>query len=257
MSSSQSEKPASPAFSPDPKLAAEEQRLKVALLRTQVADAKFKFDKSKRDDAQSRKESAHKLRQTRAAAAKAEVDLESANREARKQRAEEKRATTYVFHEGFTWDNCKKALEDLDRISYRFPGQDLCIVLNSPGGQVIAGLGLYDHIKELRRRGHHVTVKVRGMAASMGGILLQSGDKRVIGPEAMVLIHEVSSGTIGRLHDMADSVEFTKRLWSKLRNILAERSKLTPEEIDKRAYKFDWWLDAKEAVELGFADEIG
>ena len=115
---------------------------------------------------------------------------------------------------------------------------------------------IFDHIQDLRANGHHVTVKVRGMAASMGGILLQAGDMRCVGPEALVLIHAVSSGAIGEVNQMEDRVAFTKLLWEKLSKILAKRSSMTAEQIREKAYKFDWWLEAEEAVKLGFADAI-
>lgn len=102
-----------------------------------------------------------------------------------------------------------------------------------------------------------MTVVVRGMAASMGGIVLQAGDERVVGEEAEVLIHVVSAGTEGPLYTMEDSVEYFKRLWTKLSKILARRSKLTDTQVRARCARKNWWFDAATAVELGFADRIG
>ncbi len=56
---------------------------------------------------------------------------------------------------------------------------------------------------------------------------------------------------------MQDRVDFSKLLWKKCATVLAGRSTMTVEEIQSKAFKFDWWLEANEAVELGFADEIG
>lgn len=110
-------------------------------------------------------------------------------------------------------------------------------------------------ILKLRADGHHVTVIV-GQAASMGGILLQAGDKRIIGVSSRVLIHEVSLSTTGNVQKMDDDVEAPKANWDKLAHILAFRSHLTVAEVKRKAYRFDWWLTAKEAVADGFADEI-
>lgn len=100
-------------------------------------------------------------------------------------------------------------------------------------------------------------MKVRGIAASMGGVLLQAGDTRIIGPNAMLMIHEVAGGATGKLHDMEERIELTRRLWEKLADILAERSTMTPQELIDKTYKFDWWLDAEDAVKFGFADKVG
>ena len=121
---------------------------------------------------------------------------------------------------------------------------------------MIAGLALFDYIQDLRKSGHHITVVALGMAASMGGILLQAGDKRIVGRHAMVLIHEVASGAQGKVSEMVDSLEFSNKLWDKLAKILSERSVMNAGQIKKKAYKKDWWLDAEETVKLGFADEI-
>jgi len=90
----------------------------------------------------------------------------------------------------------------------------------------------------------------------MGGILLQAGDKRVIGSSSRVLIHEVSAGTSGNLQKMDDDVEVFKANWDKLARILAHRSHLTVAEVKRKAFRFDWWLSAQEAVSDGFADEV-
>ena len=95
------------------------------------------------------------------------------------------------------------------------------------------------------------------MAASMAGILLQSGNKRVIGQNAYILIHEVSDVAAGTTSEIEDELKLTKRLQKRLVGILAERSTMSEQQIEKKWKKNDWWLDANEAVELGFADEIG
>lgn len=209
----------------------EEADLKLRLLRAQVADAE-------------------------ADAEKAQLDLEKARRERDLVNAEAQEALEYTFYDAVNGASVKTALAELGKWHRRFPGRPLKIILNSPGGSVIAGLALFDYIRYLRAGGHHVTVVALGYAASMGGILLQAGGKRVIGREAMLLIHEVSSGTQGKVSDMEDDVRYTGRLWDKLAKILAERSNLTYRQIKARAKRVDWWLDASEAIKLGFADEI-
>lgn len=132
----------------------------------------------------------------------------------------------------------------------------ITIILNSPGGGVFAGLALIDTLDDIKRRGVDLSIIVRGYAASMGGIILQSGNERVMGANSYLMIHEVSSGAHGKLSELSDSLEFSKRLADRCAGILASRSTLTVDEVKARWERRDWWLSAAEAVELGFADRI-
>lgn len=235
----------------------DEASLKLEQLRQQVEQTRLDNVRRRREERTAKQASVLDLRTKQANAEKAELDLEGARRKDALEKASDIENGEYQFCEGVNWDTVKAAIAELNKLSRRNPGKPLTVTLNSPGGSVIAGLALYDHIRDLSRRGHHMTVKVRGMAASMGGILLQAGDTRVIGPEALVLIHEVSSGTQGKVSEMQDDINFSRMLWVKLSKILAKRSTMTDEEIREKAHKFDWWLDADEAIALGFADQIG
>ena len=132
----------------------------------------------------------------------------------------------------------------------------MTIVFNSPGGEVTEGLALFDFIQELRSRGHEIETISIGMAASMAGILLQAGDNRVMGKNAVILIHEVSSITYGGASSMADDLKFVEMLQDKILDILAERSTLTKRQIRNRWLRKDWWLDAETALKFGFIDSI-
>jgi ATP-dependent Clp endopeptidase proteolytic subunit ClpP len=241
---------------PERKKLDREAKLKLKQLENSVATGTLDLKKRRRDERNAAENSKLDLRTKRAAAEKAEVETKNAKRLAALAEADDMMNGCYTFYQGVMDDSVRPALQDLNKLSRLNPGKPLTITLNSPGGSVLAGLALYDHIRELSARGHHVTVKVRGMAASMGGILLQAGDKRVVGPEALVLIHEVAAGTQGKVSEMQDRVNFSRKLWDKLAVILAKRSKMSAEEIQEKAHKFDWWLDAEEALALGFADEI-
>jgi ATP-dependent Clp endopeptidase proteolytic subunit ClpP len=141
--------------------------------------------------------------------------------------------------------------------SRRSPESDITVVFNSPGGGVIHGLALYDHLRLLSDKGHKITTECRGYAASMGGVLLQAGDERVVGPYAHIMIHEVSSMNIGKVSEQEDQMEFTKKLQDRLAEILTSRSTMTKAALKRKWKHKDWWLNAEEAVELGFADRIG
>lgn len=185
-----------------------------------------------------------------------EIELAALKRREALAKAEAQASNIYTFYSPVDKDNCREALAELGKWSRRSPGCPITIIFNSPGGSVIDGLALYDYIQHLKRKGHHVTTIALGYAASMGGVLLQAGNKRVIGENAFVLIHEVSSGTWGKVPEMEDSINFSKRLQKRLLAILAERSKYSVQQIAQKWNRKDWWLDADEVVNLGFADEI-
>ncbi len=136
------------------------------------------------------------------------------------------------------------------------PKCDIEIMFNSPGGSVIDGMALYDYLQTLRRKGHKLTTSAFGMAASMAGILLQAGDIRVIGAESYVLIHEISTGAIGKIGEIEDVVEFTKKIQKRVLSIFALRSKKPVSYFEKHWRRKDWWLDSSECLELGIVDEI-
>lgn len=163
----------------------------------------------------------------------------------------------YNFHSPVGEASVANCIATLDSWSYREPGEPIGILLNSPGGGVTAGFALIDFLEEMKARGHELTITVRGWAASMGSILLQSGDKRIVGKNADILIHEISSVNVGKLSEMEDEMKFLNKLSERALDIYAARSNLTKAQIKRRWKRKDWWLDAKEAVALGFADEIG
>lgn len=162
----------------------------------------------------------------------------------------------FDFSGGVTDANVSGFIKNLGEFSRRYPQKPLTIVFNSPGGSVFAGLALYDYIGALKEAGHQVTTKTIGMAASMGGILLQVGHERVAGANSYMLIHEVSNGMSGKVSEMDDNLKFTKRLQDRLLGILAERSTLSIPQIRTRWVKRDWWLDSDEMLKLGFVDRI-
>lgn len=141
--------------------------------------------------------------------------------------------------------------------SRRHPGEPLTLRLYSPGGDLRWGYVLFDTLRTLRDSGHHLTIVVRGMAASMGAVLLQAADKRVVGREAMIMIHEVASLAWGKSSEIKDQAQLMDRLTRRTAEILSERSNKTPDEILEMMDRKDVWLSAQEAIDIGLADEIG
>ena len=238
-------------------LEAEEATLKLEKQRIELEEARIELESKRRESAQAAEVAEIEMRQKRVAVQKAELDLHDAQRESIETARKEEVLPVYNFWGDVNEDSCKDAIAKLDKLDRRFPAKPLTIILNTPGGDVTSGLALYDHIQSLRsQKKHHITIVVHGWAASMGGILLQAADRRVVGAQCQVLIHEVHSGTSGKLGEMSDDMENIKLLWEQLSKILSKRSRMTDAQIREKAHKFDWWLSAEEAVKLGFADEI-
>lgn len=169
---------------------------------------------------------------------------------------------------------CTDRLTEWTRLDGNNP-QPITLVFNSPGGSVFAGMDLFDFLLDLRRKGHHITTVAVGMAASMAGIILQAGDKRVMGREAMVLIHEVSTIALGKIGEIEDEVKLVKKIQSRVLRIFADRSRsalangtseiaLTEDQFDNgdRALEIpgwsrkDWWLDSEECLRYGIVDKV-
>jgi ATP-dependent Clp endopeptidase proteolytic subunit ClpP len=194
----------------------------------------------------------------------AEAELMTLELEAKRRIASELRVTdslqhVYRFTGPVDEKSVNSAIASLTTWARLDPGCDITIIFSSPGGDVVPGLALYDYLKELRRNGHYITTVVRGYAASMAGILLQAGDKRIIGAESWVLIHEISAGMMGSFGELEDRLRWLEKVQGRVLDIFTERSggKKTREEFEKAWSRADFWLDSEMALSWGVADEIG
>lgn len=192
-----------------------------------------------------------------ALAAGLELELTQRLRAESRELARDEYHHVYVFDEAVGDKTVTACMHKLAEWSRNDPGCDIEIVFNSPGGSVIAGMALYDYLAALKLKGHKLTTSALGMAASMAGILLQVGDTRKMGPEAWLLIHEGSFGAVGSVGQVEDTVEWVKKIQQRILAIFAAKSTLTAKQIQGRWHRKDWWLDADEALKLGFIDEIG
>ncbi len=184
---------------------------------------------------------------------RAAAELDAYRRREADTAAEEGRRT-YTFYARVDEESVRACMATLTSWSAKAPTAPLTIIFNSPGGAVHDGLALFDFLRHLRVSGHHLTTIALGRAASMGAVLLQAGDRRVIGANAFLMLHEVSNGASGKVSELSESVELSKRLQKRLLAILAEQSSLTVAQIQRKWSRRDWWLDAEETVALGFAD---
>jgi len=130
------------------------------------------------------------------------------------------------------------------------------IILNSVGGEVFLGLLTYNTIMDLRSKGIPIEIETRGLAASMGCIILQSGSRRIARKYTRFLIHEITSITFGKSSEIKEQAQEIIKLNNMLRDIIANHTGKTPKQIRKLWFKKDVWMSAEEALKFGLLDEI-
>ena len=134
------------------------------------------------------------------------------------------------------------------------PGKDIALYINSPGGSVYAGLGIYDTMQFI---GSKVATICTGIAASMASVLLVAGEKgkRSCLKHSRVLIHQPLSGVQGQASDMEIAVREVLKVKDELYKIIAEHSGKPYETIAKDGDR-DYWMNAQEALDYGMVDNI-
>ncbi len=132
--------------------------------------------------------------------------------------------------------------------------KDILLYVNSPGGSVYAGLGMYDTMQYV---GPDVATICTGMAASMAAVLLAGGaeKKRSALPHARIMIHQPSGGMQGQSRDMEITLKQMQELRKDLYEILSKHSGKTYKEIEKDSDR-DYWMRAEDAKTYGLIDEV-
>lgn len=134
------------------------------------------------------------------------------------------------------------------------PGKDISIYLNSPGGSVYAGLGIYDTMQFI---GSDVATICTGMAASMAAVLLVAGTKgkRSALRHSRVMIHQPMGGAQGQASDIEITAREIQKLKKELYTIIADHSGNPFDRIEKDSDR-DYWLTSQEALEYGMIDRV-
>ena len=132
--------------------------------------------------------------------------------------------------------------------------RDIQIYINSPGGSVYAGLGIYDTMQYIQP---DVATICTGIAASMGAVLLVAGaaGKRAALPHSRVMIHQPSGGAQGVASDMEINLREMLKLKKELYDIISEHSGQTYDWVEKASDR-DYWMTAEEAKGFGMVDEV-
>jgi ATP-dependent Clp protease, protease subunit len=169
-----------------------------------------------------------------------------------------------VFFTGVvTEDSVVRVQRELLKLAYKEKEskkpQHITLMINSPGGACNHGFALVDTIEYIRGMGVPVVGIVNGVAMSMGSVLLQACSSRLISRHSRLMVHEISAGVQGKLHNIRNEVEEFERVMWMLAQVYAERNtsdKKTPEEWVAFLEGQDKYISAAEAVKLGLCDAI-
>lgn len=134
------------------------------------------------------------------------------------------------------------------------PTKDISVYLNSPGGSVYAGLGIYDTMQFIA---NDISTICTGMAASMAAVLLVAGTegKRAALPHSRVMIHQPLGGAQGQASDIEITAREIVKLKKELYMIISEHSHTGYEKVERDSDR-DYWMTASEALEYGMIDKI-
>ena len=134
------------------------------------------------------------------------------------------------------------------------PDKDIEVYINSPGGDVMAGLAIYDTMKHIKP---DIATTCVGMAASMGAVLLSGGTKgkRAALPNSRIMIHQGSAGFSGTPSDIEIQVRLVMSFKEKLAEILAENCDKEFSQISRDIDR-DYWMTPQEGVDYGIIDTV-
>ncbi len=134
------------------------------------------------------------------------------------------------------------------------PDKDIEVYINSPGGDVMAGLAIYDTMKHIKP---DIATTCVGMAASMGAVLLSGGTKgkRAALPNSRIMIHQGSAGFSGTPSDIEIQVRLVMSFKEKVTEILAENCNREFSQVSRDVDR-DYWMTPQEGVDYGIIDQV-
>lgn len=153
-----------------------------------------------------------------------------------------------------------KATVTLGTWANQSPGCGILILLNSEGGDIVAGFGFHDFLMHLRGRGHEITIKVVGGAMSMAVPILQAADHRIITPYSWLLVHEgkfyFDDPMTMKGSDMDQFKTIMNQYESKILDIVSAKATKPKSFFSRKWRNKEWMIDAEEALKLGLVDRI-
>jgi ATP-dependent Clp endopeptidase proteolytic subunit ClpP len=202
------------------------------------------------------KQQAAEARNLTAEARHKELELKKKLRAEDDEMATDRHFHVYTFDKEVTEGSVKTCIQALTTWARQDTKCSIELRINSPGGSIMDGFALIDYLRSLQLEDHKITTVAYGMAASMAGVILQVGTERVMGANAMLLIHEGSMGAIGDYAAIKDRVKLMEMLHERILLLYAERSKMSKQAIKRKWSRTDWWLGSNEALRLGFIDAV-
>ena len=168
----------------------------------------------------------------------------------------------YYFVSDVTQKSVNTCLRTHEAWHRQDPTCDIELRITSYGGSVIHGMSLVDQLTQYSLRGngtHKITIRVRGAAASMAAIILQTADVRLMGQEAYLLVHEPSGVAEGSTGDLKDTMKWFDSISNRIAKLFVNRSggKISLDDFQALWQRRDVWLDSAESLGYGFVDDIG
>jgi ATP-dependent protease ClpP protease subunit len=152
---------------------------------------------------------------------------------------------------GFWGTQAKDFRASLDGIT----SNELVVEINSVGGEVMAGLGMYNMLRQWANDGKTITTRVTGVAASIASVIALAGDKRQMPKNTFAMVHAVSGGAWGTAEDLREAADVVDKIQVSLRNIYVDRMGIDEAKATEIMAK-DTWLTAEECLTMGFATEL-
>lgn len=134
------------------------------------------------------------------------------------------------------------------------PDADITMYIDSPGGEVATGMGIFDTMQYIKP---DICTVCCGMAASMGSVILMGGTKgkRFALPHSEIMIHQPSAGTEGKVSDMERAFKQSLRIKDMMHNLYVKHTGQDLKTV-KEALDRDYWMTPEEAIEFGLIDKI-
>lgn len=132
---------------------------------------------------------------------------------------------------------------------------NLEVEINSPGGDVFAGLGMYNMLRSFAANGKTVTTRVTGVAASIASIVMLAGDKREMPKNTFAMVHGPSTFAFGTAEELRDAADVTDKIGSSLKRVYVDRMGVSEDDATAMMAK-DTWLTADECLANGFATDL-
>lgn len=171
-------------------------------------------------------------------------------------------SVSYTFDDSETGVDhlmAEKVIKSLTVLDLQAPEGDkpITIIMNNPGGDVYHGMAIYDAIKSCK---NEVNIIVYGHATSMGAIILQAADKRILAPNCVVMVHDGTDGYSDHTQNVLRRAKEAKRIIKMIDEIFYNRMvkknpKITRKDV-RNMQLFDTWFSAKDAIAKGLADAI-